>query len=210
MKRIAFLVFTASLILTGCPKHEIIPKPTVKVDLKARFAGQINSTDVEWTDGVNGYSLVDNTELVVKKSPDTSFATYAVSMQSTDAELPKLEIRLGKLAWDAGSTSTPTLALFTDFFKTNVTPTYQLGGNNGFEVIYTDETGRLWKSNPAEIGSNKVEFFNLSQESDASGDYMKFKCQFSCNVFRVPKTANDTIIATKPILDAEFTGWFKR
>jgi len=154
--------------------------------------------------------LVDSSEFLVKKSPDTSYATYRVAMVSSNDELPKLEIKLGRLAWDAGSSSIPTLALFNDFFKTMVTPTYQLNAVNGFEVVYIDETGKAWKSNPNEIGSNKVEFFNIVQESDDRGDYSKFKCEFSCNVYRVPKNINDTIVNFKPIIDAQFTGWFKR
>lgn len=213
MKKIAFLVVTSSLFLAGCPKHEVIPAPTPKVDLKSRFVGEINGTDVEWTQNVDGYYLNPTKTKVINSGSTLSTAVYSSEMMSDTEGKADIRVSLGLLSWDATIEEDPTLAIFNSYFKSLTQKPMKAGADGGFEVVYTDATGKVRKSDPTRPNSPTyyLEFFQNSQVSDASGDYAKFKCS-STSAFYVyyRRPVVDTIVDSILINIGEFTGWFKR
>ncbi len=204
MKKIVFLFALASLILTGCPKHEIVPVPTQKADLSSHFVGLINGTDVELTQNVGGYNLYPTKQTYILPLPAPSGAVYFAEMKSPVSKVA-IKVGFGAVTFDGTITQEPTITLFNDFFTNNLTPNYSTDGLQGFEVIYTDGTGAIWKSDPATPLQN-VEFSEVEQVSDAAGDYSKFLCTFDCMVMRTVGTN----VVSLPIQNAALTGWFKR
>ena len=51
----ALTIGLIGLMLSACIKHEVIPPPVPMVDLEADFIGNIQGTDVEYTQHVLGY-----------------------------------------------------------------------------------------------------------------------------------------------------------
>jgi hypothetical protein len=205
MKRIAFVFLFGSVFLAGCPKHEIIPAPTPKVELNAHFVGVINGSNTEITEGVGGFYLLANKSKIILPSPSLSSAVYNADFK-TDQSLISLKISLGSIFWDASLASDPSLAQFNDFFDltSSLSPDYTAGAAQGFEVIYRDGFGNIWTSNSSDPGT--VTFSDIVQESDATGDYSKFTCEFDCILYRTVGVNTYTLA----IEDAVYTGWFKR
>jgi len=210
-----------SLILTSCNKHEIIPAPTPSVELKCSFQGTVGGAFVEYTENVDNYSCFPS---IAKQTLNgVTDAQYLFSLQST-SQLPKVQIALGSLTWsDPTGTQTPALSLFNNFFLANDIPPYSDGALAGFEVTYRDAYNLTWKSSDTSTFVQDVIFDANStiQESDASGDYSKFVCDFNCPVYHtysvvdisVPQTTPPTMrdsVAFILIENAQYKGYFKR
>jgi hypothetical protein len=205
MKKVAYLFLFGSVFLAGCPKHEIIPAPTPKVELNAHFIGVVNGSNTELTQGVGGFMLEATKAKIILPSPNLSSAVYNANFK-TDQGLISMNISLGSIFWDASLASDPSLTQFNDFFDLTSTlePDYKTAAAQGFEVVYRDGFGNIWKSNENDPGA--VVFSDILQESDATGDYTKFKCSFDCILYRTVGQNTYTLA----IEDAEYTGWFKR
>lgn len=204
MKKVAFLFLFGSVFLAGCPEHEVIPAPVPKVELEAHFAGTVNGTQTEWTQDVQGFFLEATKTKVINPSPTPSTAVYTADFKTAEG-LTSLKLRLGQISWDASVAGDPTLDQFNSFFLSNQAPVFAAGAAGGFEVVYRDGFGNIWTSDPA-APINDVTFSNIVQESDASGDYSKFTCEFDCTLKRT--VGPDTYYLD--ITNAVYTGWFKR
>jgi hypothetical protein len=214
MKKIIPLFVFGSVFLAGCPKHEIIPAPTPKVELESSFIGLVNGSQLELTQNVDGYYLDATKTKFIQPSPTPSLATYYANMKSSNT-LVSIRVGLGSLQFDGSANSDPSLSVFNNFFTTMTTPTYEANAVYGFEVVYRDGSGNVWKSDPASSPQDVV-FTGIVQESDGSGDYSKFTCTFNCNVYRkipdlsTPTPLDDSVTLMLPIEDAVLKGWFKR
>lgn len=214
MKKVIALFAFGSVFLAGCPKHEIIPAPTPKVELESSFIGIVNGSQLELTQNVDGYYLDATKTKFIQPSPIPSQATYYANMKSSST-LVSIRVGLGSLQFDGSANSDPSLSVFNNFFTTMTTPTYEANAYNGFEVVYRDGSGNVWKSDPASTPQDVV-FTGIVQESDGSGDYSKFTCTFNCNVYRkipdlsTPTPLDDSVTLMLPIEDAVLKGWFKR
>jgi hypothetical protein len=210
MKKTILLFALSSLLLTACPKHEIIPAPEIKVTLTSSFLGTINGSQVELTQNVDGYSMTPTNIKTIFPSPTPSKAIYFAEMKSSQ-QMTYIKIGLGSLLYDNSVGSTPDLSSFNSFFNNNLTPTYKALADGGFEVTYRDGNGDVWTSDQASPDPKTVQFTSIVQESDSKGDYSKFTCTFSCTVYR---TYNDSfgnpVTVSLPIQNAVFKGWFKR
>jgi hypothetical protein len=78
----------------------------------------------------------------------------------------------------------------------------------GFEVTYTDNTSRVWLSKENNPVPQSVTFTNIKQQSDGSGDYSFFDCNFSCYVYSLNPQTN--LVDSLPIQNGKYHGWFKR
>lgn len=209
MKKVLFFLALGSFILTGCPEHEVIPAPTPKVDLEATFVGTINGSPVELTKKVDGYVIDANKTKVILPSPTPSYAVYSSEMKSGQS-LVSIKVSLGAVTFDGGVSQDPAVEVFNNFMLSNTLPSYSAGALAGFEVVYRDGTGNIWTSDEASTPQD-VEFTNIIQESDNTGDYSKFICTFNCMVYRSYTDINgDLITLSLPIQDAVFTSYFKR
>ncbi len=197
----------AGSLFSSCIKHEVIPAPEPKVDLYAHFAGDINGTPVEFTENVLGYANHTSKAKILLPSPSLSSAVYYSEMKSAET-LVSIKVGLGSVMWDASTTSDPTLSLFNSFHLNNTTPVYSNNATSGFEVTYRDAANKIWTSKENSVNPQSVTFSALLQESDASGDYSKFTCNFSCYVYRTdPVTLLEDSVR---IQSAVFKGWFQR
>lgn len=196
-----------ALILFSCIKHEVIPAPTPKVVLKSQFKGYIDgsSTLTEFNEGINGYTCITNNDVFLQTT-----AVYYSSISSTTnpTTSPSIRIGLGTLSW-SGAVS-PTKDQFNAFFATNVLPPYKTDASNGFEIQYVTELGAIYTSSETSTNFQDKTFSNITQESDDTGDYSKFTCNFNCYVYW---TGGTPALANKDSLKIQngvFKGWFKK
>lgn len=218
--KLKYLSFIAvfGFIIHSCIKHEVIPAPEQKANLKAYFNGTIVtssngnpvSSNVEYTENVNGYSGTANKSQVILPGGQASSVSYLFTIQSSQGNfISKIQIGLGSITWDQANSTGPTTTQFNSFFNTNTAPDYSDLAVDGFMVNYTDNSGNSWKSKETSPNSQSVNFTNVSQESDPNGDYSKYTCTFSCWVYK-PSTINigeeDSIL----IQNAQLIGWFQK
>ncbi len=203
----AAAVLTSVLALSSCIEHEVIPAPEPKVELKCNFMGTINGTGVEFTQNVLGYDCFPTKFKFIIPPPSFSSAVYYSQIASSQSQVA-VKVGLGKVYWDATTVNDPTLALFNDFFLNNLTPAYSLDADNGIEIEYRDASGRIWKSKENSPNAQSAVFSNVKQESDNSGDYSKFTCNFQCYVYSYDDVALEW--DSLSIQNAVFKGWFKR
>lgn len=214
-----FLGFVAIVFLgfmmNSCIKHEVIPPPIATVDLNASFEAVINGTDVEWTQNVEGYKANANTSASYLPSPQLSQKIFESEISSIYSD-QSINLTFGSLTWDVASNIEPTLSMFNNFhsynsdapiaFK-NYSSVSTLLSMLGVEVEYIDNNDDSWISRESDPGQFAM-FTVLDQDSDNTGDYSLFLCEFSCKVWRInPQTQLDESII---INNAKYTAWFKR
>lgn len=206
-------ILTLSTVIFSCNKREIIPAPTREVELKNHFIGVIDGGTVEFTENVNGFSGSSGVDLIINAAGMDS-AVYHSNFSSTQTP-QKISVGHGSLVFDWGSSERPLLSAFENYFlaSPNQTPTFSNGGLAGFTVTYTDASGREWKSNEDhEYPNESVEYTLMAIESDASGDYAKFKVSFSTYVYSTYFDNALQIYITDSLLitNGTYTGWYKR
>ncbi|MCE3296888.1 MAG: hypothetical protein K0R65_2602 [Crocinitomicaceae bacterium] len=198
-------------LLSSCIKHEVIPAPEPLVDLEVHFEGNINGTDVEYTNDVDGFNGETSDAQLILTSPSPSSVSYFCNMTSNLIDR-SLKVGIGSIYWDAGALEKPSVEEFNAFFEDREEMTgipYTSGAVDGFEVSYTDNFGNVWVSDPTSTNPQTVLFKEITTESDNTGDYAKFKVEFSCYLYRTINTLpleRDSISIT----DGVFDGWFKR
>ena len=210
MKKTKFAIagiVALTLGLGSCIEHEVIPAPEPTVDLSCHFQGVINGTNAEFTENVLGYSCTSTKAKIILPAPSFSSAVYYSEMSSTQTPV-SIKIGLGSVFWDASVAAEPTLTLFNNFHLNNTTPVFSNGAASGFEVTYRDASGTIWVSKQNSVNFQDVTFSGIKQESDASGDYSKFTCDFDCYVYH--QDAVTLLWDSLPIQNAELIGWFKR
>jgi hypothetical protein len=207
--------------LASCVKHEIIPAPEPKVELVCQFIGTIDNTNVEWNQNVSGFYLESSKSKVVPPS-GLSSAVYYSEIKSSE-NLSAMRLNIGQMKWDANVTSDPDLNVFNAFFTTNMIPTYTPGAvltptnTGGFEVAFRDASGDVWTSKDTDP-ANTIEFTNIVQESDKTGDYSKFVATFDCTVYHtfmyidnIISPPDTTYVEEALVVDnGVFKGWYKK
>jgi hypothetical protein len=206
---ISIILLSLVLGLGSCIEHEVVPPPTNTVNLDCNFSGYISGTQVEFTQNVNSYLGNVSQETFVQPSPLPSRRVYMFEMISAQNPV-SVRIKLGALNWDLAANSEPSLTMFNDFNMSASTtaPSYSNGAIAGFEVTYTDNTSRVWQSKENNPVPQSVAFTNIKQQSDGSGDYSFFDCNFSCYVYST--NAQTGLIDSLPIQNGKYHGWFKR
>ena len=214
-KKGAIILGLTALIFSSCIDHEVIPAPIPTVDLSSNFIGEINGAEIVLTENVLGFSNVSTKDQIILAAPDFSSAVYYSAMISSSIAT-SIKVGLGSISWNANITPDPSIAAFNGFMLANSDPAYSNNGTSGFEVTYTDASSREWKSNEIDPNSPDIEFANIAQDSDDSGDYSSFTCNFNCYAYSlnpdslailpVPVVHVDSI----SIQNAIYQGWFKR
>ena len=77
--------------------------------------------------------------------------------------------------------------------------------------MYTDVYGNVWTSRQGSVYPQDVEFIDIFQDSDETGDYSLFTCNYNCYVYRdyldtLGNPVTDEISLTNCVLK----GWFRR
>ena len=197
------------LAFSSCIEHEVVPPPTNSVNLNANFSGYINGTQVEYTQNVEGYKGYTGSDTYISPSPQPSERVYMFEMLSPNKPL-SVRIKLGALNWDVAANTEPSLTMFNDFHLTSAaaSPSFCNSAINGFEVIYTDNNSAVWLSKGNNPMPQTVAFTNIKQQSDGTGDYSFFDCNFSCYVYRIdPQTS---LLDSLYIQNGKYHGWFRR
>ncbi len=206
----SFTILLGSLFV-GCDKHEVIPAPIDIVDLKVHFEGNINGTFVEYTDDVDGFNGETSDAQYILTSPAPSTVSYYCDMTSNLINR-SLKVGIGSIYWDAGAIEKPLVEDFNTFFsslKDVTTIPYTTGAEDGFEVIYTDNFNNIWTSKENSVNPQSVLFTSIENDSDNTGDYSKFRVEFSCYLYRTV-TQIPLEIDSIRIDNGVFDGWFKR
>lgn len=225
--KITKTILVGSMIALGfsaCIKHEIIPAPEPKVELVCHFNGLISGTPLELTQNVKGYMMETNKSIFVPPA-GLATATYYSEMKSAE-DLVSVKISIGNMRWDGNGTDGPPSNVFNSFFTNNLIPNYTTGAIStptntaGVEVAYRDGLGNIWLTKEVDDATNTMEFSNISQETDKTGDYSKYIANFNCRVYHTFReiiqypapTPNDTIYTEESfeITNAVLKGWYKR
>ena len=203
------IVATLTLVfgVSSCIKHEVIPAPVPMVDLSCHFIGTVNGTTVELTENVLGYYCTTSKAKILLPSPSLSSASYFSQMLSSSTPV-SAKIALGSVMWDAATAIDPDVAAFNAFHGSNLTPNFSTLGASGFEFSYRDGTGVTWTSKSNSVNFQDVTFSSIVQESDTSGDYSKFKCNFECYVYHTD--AVTLVLDSIHVQGAQYEAWFKR
>ena len=203
------IVATLTLVfgVSSCIKHEVIPAPVPMVDLSCHFIGTVNGTTVELTENVLGYYCTTSKAKILLPSPSLSSASYFSQMLSSSTPV-SAKIARGSVMWDAATAIDPDVAAFNAFHGSNLTPNFSTLGATGFEFSYRDGTGVTWTSKPNSVNFQDVTFSSIVQESDTSGDYSKFKCNFECYVYHTD--AVTLVLDSIHVQGAQYEAWFKR
>ncbi len=200
---------TALLLIIGCNKHEVVPAPTPKVDLYAHFKGNINTGEVEYTQNVDDYDCHSTKAKTILPAGGQSYAIYYSTIRSEQVT-PYMKLGLGNLYYDATSSENPPLTQFNSFFNMNLIPPYTLNAVDGFMVEYRDGLGRIWNSVDTTNSLKTVTFSQIKQESDETGDYSKFKCNFECTVYRMVIPGDLASTDSLKITNGVFEGYYRR
>jgi hypothetical protein len=202
----------ASLILvlgtvTSCIEHEVIPAPVDEVDLECFFEGYINGIPLKLTQNVDGIFGMANKAQNILPAPDFSSERYFFKIM-TYQNSRAVQVGHGSVFWDGAVDISPSLTQFNNFNKNTLTPNFSDNALLGFEVRYTDANGIEWYTRETSTNFQDVEFSEVVQESDPTGDYSKFNCVFDCYVYHQDAVtlAWDSI----RIQSTEMRGWFQR
>jgi hypothetical protein len=200
-------VLASVLGLSSCIEHEVIPAPVPMVDLNCNFYGIVNGSPLELTENVLGYTGVADKNLILLPSPSYSSAVYTFEMLSSQ-NARSVKISLGSVFWDRGVNTEPTESQFNAFHNSNLNPAFSLGGATGFECVYRDLAGNAWTSKENSTNFQDVVFSAVSQDSDSTGHYSLFTCNFDCYVYHQDAItlAWDSI----KIENAVYKGWFQK
>jgi len=206
--KLGFAIALASLLgLSSCIDHEVIPAPVPMVELNCHFYCVINGTPLELTENVLGYTGQADKNLILLPSPSYSSAVYTFELLTAQS-FKSVKASLGSVFWDRGVSTDPTETQFDSFHNNSLTPAFSDGGSNGFEFMYRDPAGVEWFSKENSVNVQDVVFSNISQDTDTSGHYSLFTCNFDCYVYHQDAItlAWDSI----PVQNAVLSGWFQK
>lgn len=191
-------------ILASCVEHEVIPPPKPEVELNASFTSQLEGSDYELIQDVNGYYCDPTQAKEILPTPQPSTVTYYSAIRS-DSQIDFIQIGVGKLNFNADNSINPSVEQFTSFFNSNTAPLYSTDAEDGVEIVFRDGQGNVWRSMEGTGEPQDFQFTSLVQESDEEGDYMKFTAQFNVSLFDDLQNPTDTVVFENAI----FEGYFK-
>jgi hypothetical protein len=192
------------MAFASCIKHEIVPAPKPMVDLTSSFSADTNGVAINYKTGTDGYAVTCDNYREIKSSPMLSSIVFYNTLKS-DSKVDQVKLSAGHAEWDASTGNFPPLQTVTDFLSKSTPPVYSTGGMNGVEIIWKDATGVIWKTKDTSQATmpQTFSFTSVTQESDETGDYFKFKASFDCYLYNSSET--DSIHLTNGI----YTSYFK-
>lgn len=206
-KKLTFSLLTVALLGASCVEHEVIPPPKPEVELECSFTATINALDYDLVEQVDGFFCDPTQAKILNPSPQPSFVTYFASIRSQD-ELDYIQVKLGRLQFNADMEPDPTVESFENFCMSAVTPNFSEEAIDGVEVVFRDGQGQVWMSNPASLEPQSFQFSAMNLESDDENDYMKFIANFTCYMYTNLENpaAGDSMLVENAI----YRGYFKR
>ena len=180
------LIFTGVvgvLAVASCEQHEIIPPPVPLVELNCSCDAVITGGAADTTLAYGDTCTYSSIKTI--GTPGTSSARYFSNIDNEGfAEGVQLEIRA--LEWTDDGSNKPTLNEWQNFFNANTEPKYYPEVNDPLDAVvvrWTDKNGTVWTSDSSIVCLSDFKFNWFVQESDTTGDYMKFDATFSCTLW---------------------------
>lgn len=197
----------ALLAFSSCIEHEVIPPPRPVVDLECSFTGLLDGAEYSLIENVGGLFCDPAKSKEILPLPQPSTATYFATIRSDDPlELDFIQVKLGKLLFNAELAIDPSIEQFTEFFMDNLNPDFARDADGGVEVIFRDPNGGVWRSSPDGPLGQFFTFVNIEQESDEDGDYLKFVANFNTTLY----DDIDDPTAEIQVQNAVYIGYFQR
>lgn len=199
------IIIGTSIISSSCIKHEVVPAPLPVVDLPASFSSLLDGISYELINDVNGYYCEPTQKKEINPNPQPSTVIYYSAIKSAE-KLDYVQIKIGKLKFNADSKNIPTVDEFTNYFNNIGTPDFSNDALDGVEIIFRDASGGIWYSDENMGDPQSFDFTSVKQESDEGGDYLIFTATFSASLVDDIITPTDTLRFD----NAVFKGYFKR
>lgn len=172
--------------LVACEEHEVIPPPVPMVDLNCSCDASISDSTVSYTDTCTYESIK------TIGTPGTSSAKYYSNIEEENdifgmpGVQEGLRVEIGSIEWDDDGTNKPSITEWSNWFNANMTPVYAPQNTDPLDwikITWTDKEGQVWKSDSSDVCFSAFQFNSFVQESDTTGDYMKFDATFSCTLW---------------------------
>ncbi|MCG8576971.1 MAG: hypothetical protein MI810_18975 [Flavobacteriales bacterium] len=165
-----------AVAIVSCEDHEVIPPPVPMVDLNCECDAIINDSTVSYSDTCT-YASVKTIG-----TPGTSDAEYFTTVWNEGVGGGQnMELEMRSISWIDNGNNKPTLNEWQAFFNDNTEPAYSTApADLGVVLRWTDPNNKVWVSDSSTVCVSNFEFTQLVQESDTTGQYMKFQAEFSC------------------------------
>ena len=201
-----FAIFiVGGMSLFSCIKHEIIPPPRPMVELTGTFSADTNGSQITYIKGLNGFDVVATNYREILSPPQASSITYFSSMESTNL-FESFRLSVGREFWNAADGQFPNVNLFRLYFenlKNLLSVPFSDDATQGVSLQWRDANNQLWRSKSDSPFPQSFVFLSVSQESDETGDYVKFVSVFTATLYSLDGTQTVTLN------NGTFTGYFK-
>jgi len=201
MKNI-ILVLLGGFSLFSCIKHEIIPPPLPKVDLTASFSADTNGTQINYIKGLNGFDIKATNYREILTPPQQSNIKYFSSMESTNL-VEFFKVSIGRDFWSASNGAFPPVAQFRVYFESMLSVAFSDDATTGVRLEWRDQNNQLWRSKEDSPFPQSFSFVSVSQETDETGDYLKFTAVFTATLFSLDESE------TRTLNNGIFTAYFQ-
>ena len=204
-----FTLILGLALLPSCIEHEVIPPPTPVVELECSFGGVFNGEEYSFSQFA-GIECEPAQEKLITPAPQASRVTYFSTIRGANV-LDLIQLNIGELLFQpTANSSNPTLNEFEAFFKSDTEPDFKADSKDGVEIVYRDESGRVWYSSPVDsLNEQFFKFTSLELDSDENGDFMLFTANFSCNLYLYDEETEEPI-DTIAVENAVYRNHFKR
>jgi hypothetical protein len=196
------LILLGGAALFSCIKHEVIPPPLPQVELNASFSADTNGTQITYIKGINGFDIKATNYREILTPPQQSNIKYFSSIESINL-VESFKVSIGRDFWSASSSAFPPVAQFRVYFESMLAVAFSDNATTGVYLEWRDENNQLWTSKEDSDEPQNFNFVSVSQESDESGDYLKFTAVFNATLYSPDESQ------TRTLNNGIFTAYFQ-
>lgn len=204
MKNIVLVIF-GGLSLFSCIKHEVIPPPRPEVELNASFRADTNGFPIIYSKGVSGFDIKTSDIREILTPPQFSNIKYFSSIESVNL-VEYFKVSIGRDFWSAASGNYPPIGQFKIYFENlmaSMSVAFSDDATTGVALEWRDANNQLWRSREEAVTPQIFSFTSVSQESDESGDYLKFRATFTATLYSLDESES------RFLQNGEFVAYFK-
>lgn len=201
LRNLAFVLLGVSSLFS-CIKHVVIPPPLPMVELNASFLADTNGTQISYIKGINGFDIKATNYREILSPPQQSNITYFCSMESINL-IESFKVSIGRDFWSSANGAFPPVNQFRVFFESLTNVPFSDNANAGVVLEWRDANNQFWKTQANSPFPQTFQFVNVKQESDETGDYLKFTAVFSATFFSPDGSQQRTLN------NGLFVGYFK-
>ena len=195
------LILLGGATLFSCIKHEVIPPPLPQVELNASFVADTNGTQISYIKGLNGFDIKATNYREILTPPLQSNIKYFSSIESINL-VEYFKVSIGRNFWNASSGAFPPVAQFRVYFESMLSIAFSDDATTGVYLEWRDANNQLWTSKEDSVLPQSFSLVAVSQESDESGDYLKFTAVFTATLYSPDESQ------TRTLNNGVFTAYF--